>query len=446
MGGRNVPRVLSGAGLLVAFAVAAVLMLGSGGPSYELHATVRDAGQLVKGNLVKIGGVTVGEVTAIELDDRNRASLTLSLHEGRFIPLRRGTRASIRGTSLSSVAGRIVTLTPGPENAPEIADGGEIPVEDTDSIVDLDQVLNTLDAETRADLQGAVHGLATSYAADPAAANRGLRALSPAVAQARLLTGELLRDRGAFEDLVVRSAAVVHAVGSRDDDLAQGVAHAARTAGAVAGAAGALDATLRRAPRTLRRANTTLANLRSTLEDVRPALRDLRPAAPRLAAVLRRAEPLTRRAVPIVADVRRTLPDVTDALAELPRLDRIGRPAVASTVDALAGTEDILPALRSYVPDVVGGFLNGFGGTTGASYDANGHYVRIALAGNAATVTGLASLTPLPQGGGGKTPGLDAYRTGLVGRCPGAATQAAPDGSNPFKPDGVDCRLEDTPR
>src|SRR3712207_1448230 len=97
--------------LLAAIAAAAVVLLG-GQDAYRVSVVTENAGQLVKGNLAKIGGVTVGEVEEIVLDDRNRARIVLRIDEERFRPLHEGTRATIRSTSLSSVAGRIVALHP----------------------------------------------------------------------------------------------------------------------------------------------------------------------------------------------------------------------------------------------------------------------------------------------------------------------------------------------
>ena len=51
----------------------------------------------------------------------------------------------IRSTSLSGIANRYISLSPGPNNEPEIADGGVIAGDRTTSPVDLDQLFNTLD-------------------------------------------------------------------------------------------------------------------------------------------------------------------------------------------------------------------------------------------------------------------------------------------------------------
>ena len=156
-------RVFAGAALLLASVAVGTVLLGSGG-DYRIVATAPDAGQLVKGNLVKVGGVEIGKVESIELDDRNRARIVLRIDDEDFHPLHRGTRVQIRSTSLSSVAGRTVALHPGPNDGEPIPDGGVIGAEDVGSVVELDQIVNTLDAETRAGLQDVVHGGATALA------------------------------------------------------------------------------------------------------------------------------------------------------------------------------------------------------------------------------------------------------------------------------------------
>jgi phospholipid/cholesterol/gamma-HCH transport system substrate-binding protein len=239
------------------------IVLGGGGQRYEVRALVENAGQLVKGNLVKVGGVTVGSVAAIDLTSDNQAQITLRISDPRFKPLHEGTIATIRNTSLSSVAGRQVALQPGPNSNPAIEDGGAIKAEDTRPIVDLDQLLNTLDAQARTALQDLVHGGAVAFGSHPQQADAALAALNPAVAQARLTTSELAGDQATFERALVESAGVVSSVASRAGDLQAGIANGARVANAVTAESASLDAALRRAPPALKRSNTTLAELRS---------------------------------------------------------------------------------------------------------------------------------------------------------------------------------------
>lgn len=436
----NVGRTAAVATLIVAVAVVGVLLLGAGSSNYEVRAIVENAGQLVKGNLVKVGGVTVGTVKSIDLTNDNAAQITLKITDDRFDPLRRGTKATIRNTSLSAVAGREISLVPGPNNAPRIDDHGAIPMTDTQPIVDLDAVLNTLDVQTRDALQGIIHGSAISYAKNTEAGNRGLAALNPALSRTAALTGELMHDKQVFTRLLVTSSSVVSAVAAKRTDLVQGTARAAATADAVAREASSLDTALRLAPRTLRRGNTTLVDLRAALGDVRPALSLAAPVAPRLARVLRVLAPFARKARPVVSATRAILPLATATLNALPSLEGQAVPAFAATNSALRGSSAIIAATRAYTPDLVGGVINGFGGLAAGYYDANGHYARLSANASFVGASGLASLLPGPPNG---TAGL---RTRIFHRCPGAATQAAADKSNVYSPPEAQCDPKDDPR
>ena len=74
-------RVLGLAALGVAV-VAVVLLLSSGGDTYEVTAEFENAGQLVKGNEVVIGGTAVGTVKTIELGSEGQAQVTFSVGDG----------------------------------------------------------------------------------------------------------------------------------------------------------------------------------------------------------------------------------------------------------------------------------------------------------------------------------------------------------------------------
>ena len=421
------------AALGMAAVVVGIVVLG-GGTSYEVRLRLQNASQLVKGDLVKVGGVPVGDVRGIDLTSDNQAELRLRITDGELDPLHEGTRAVVRQTSLSGVANRYVALAPGPNDAPAVADGGVIDADRTRSSVDLDILLNTLDGRTRAALQGVVRRGADTLAGAERDLNAGLEALDPALGQAAATAREVMRDEDAFRDALVETASVVSAVAPRSEELSGAIRDTGAVLEAVAGERGALADALDRAPDTLRRTNTTLLNVRAALRDLDPALREAGPVAPRLARLLDELEPVALAARPAVARARRLVPDLLTALERLPATERSATPAFASATSALEEALPIVAAARSYVPDVVAGLLNGFGGTTAGYYDANGHYARIALEGSPYSLNTSGSLIPVPPSDGS----LAGYRKGLVARCPGGATQAHPDGSNPVEVAGCD--------
>jgi phospholipid/cholesterol/gamma-HCH transport system substrate-binding protein len=438
---------MTGAAVVLAAAALAWLLFLGRGSSYEVSLTLDNASQLVEGNQVKVGGVAVGTVDSIALADDGRALVRISIDDEGVTPLHSGSRAAVRSSSLSGVANRYVALTPGPVNGGTIADGGSIPAEDTSAEVDLDQLLNTLDPATLRDLKALVRGGARGLQGRGAKLGRAIETLDPALSQVTAVEQELLRDEETFTRFLVESADVVSAVATRPAQLERLVASGRVTLEELATRDAALDSLLRRAPNTLRETNTTLVNLRTTLKDIDPAVIEARPVAPLLAQFLDRLRPVARGARPVVAQLRAAIDhpgsdDLLGVLARVPPLERRAVPAFGSAVSTVNDALPVVKEVRPYAPDVVGGLFNGFGGTTAGYYDANGRYTRISFQSNAYSLQGIGSLIPVPQ----NAPGLTGYRKGLTRRCPGAATQPAPDGSNPWVIGEPTCSPEDSPR
>jgi phospholipid/cholesterol/gamma-HCH transport system substrate-binding protein len=411
-------------GAVCATVVALALGLGAGG--YVVKAQFTDGGQLVTGDLVQVGGRKVGKVTAIELTDRGLAEVEMTLDDDSVDPLHRGTRADIRTVGLSGVANRFIDLSPGPETASSIPDGGVLTPDHTRGVVDLDAVLNGADPKVRRDIQGIVREAATALT--PKAArqtNAGLEALNPAISQVTALGRELTRDEAALRSLLVHTSSVAGVMARHRESLGTGIDATAGVLSSVASEREALADSLERAPGTLGMTEHTLRRVRTrTLPVLDPVVRDSRPALRPLSDLLRVVKPTLDDAEPLLASVRRLLPQSKRALAPLPRLERPASPAIASTTKALKQARPLLAGLRPYTPELVAGFFNGFGGATSASYDANGHYARINLEGGLTSLTGL---IPRPSGAA-----LGGLRVGLDARCPGAAEEPAPDSSNPW--------------
>jgi phospholipid/cholesterol/gamma-HCH transport system substrate-binding protein len=440
-------RLIAAVAVALAVLIAALLLFGAGG-SYTVQATFDNASQLVNGDQVKVGGVSVGSVSALSLDDRARARVTLTIDDGGLAPLHQGTRAEVRAVGLASVAGRYVALSPGPNNRPEIKDGGEIPADDTRSQVDLDQLLNSLDPRTLADLRRVVQGLAGATSGRARDFNRAMYDLNPALSQTAATTAEVVRDQAVFERFLLESADVVGAVASRSAELERLVPAAGGTLAAIANRTASLDEVLRRLPPTLREANTTFVNLRGAIADLRPAVRDARPVAPLLNETLVRLQPVARAGVQVIPELRslidrRGAEDLLGVVRTMPSVARIAVPAFQSGVATAKDSMPILEHLRAYAPDLVGGQIEGYGGAGAIYYDANGHYTRISFQGSGYTLNNQGQLVPQPPNVGG----LTGYRKGVVARCPGAGTTPASDLSNPWHPGGgFPCNPADDPR
>jgi phospholipid/cholesterol/gamma-HCH transport system substrate-binding protein len=419
--------------LAIALVVVAVVLLSSGS-THSYHLLFQSAGQLVKDDDVQVGGRRIGSVRDIQLTDNNQANITVEVDEP-YAPLHVGTTATIRATSLSGVANRYIALTPGPNNAPKLSDGGVLTTASTTSPVDLDQLFNTLNPSTRAALQQVIKGSATQYAGRGAVNNKAAQYFNPFISTGSRLVNEVDRDQQAFEDLIVYGAKVTTALAARRADLTDLVTNTNTTAAAIGSENQALSQTLARLPETLRRGNTTFVNLRATLVDLTRLTNASLPATKRLAPLFRQLRPLVADARPTIHDLRLlvTRPghnnDLIELLGKMPKLSRLAKPTFADTVTALRKTTPVVSFIRPYTPDLVG-WLRDFGqGAT--NYDANGHYARIQPIFNAY------QFTDSPEGGVLRAiPGsqrLPSLQSGNLERCPGMASQIPADNSAPFQ-------------
>jgi len=420
------------AGLLIVAVVVVVAILVRGGEDYRLHIRLSNASQLVKGNQVEVGGYAVGTVQKIELSDDNQADVTVKITDEKLTPLHRGTRAWVRAASVSGIANRYIALAPGPNSEEELDSGATISAAATQPAVDLDAALSTFDGETRKELQGLIHGAADIYSEGGSdGLRRTLTYLDPALSQLDATLSELTRDRGALQKFIVASSNVVSAVAERRDDVQAGIASAATTAGALARERQALQGVLAKAPTTLTHASRSLRELAGTLDTVTPTARAALPVAPKLRRLLVALSPTLDRGADVLPRVRALLPSLQKALAGLPALRDRSLPAFAESAESVEKYLPIIKGALPYVPDAVLGATNGFGGTAGGYYDANGSYARIAAMFGPQGFAGLFAGTP------NMGPLSVSYHNNR--RCPGAATQVARDGSNKFDGADPDC-------
>jgi phospholipid/cholesterol/gamma-HCH transport system substrate-binding protein len=428
-----------GALALAVVVVAWLLLRGDGGTTYKLR--FENAGQLVKDDDVQVGGRRIGSVRDISLTDDNEAEITVKVNDD-YAPLHEGTTAVVRATSLSGIANRYIALTPGPNSNPALPDGATLTADSTTSIVDLDQLFNTLDPPTRKALQNVIQGSATWYDGRGVQANAATKYFSPAVSATRRVVNELITQQQTLEAFLRNGSRTAGAIAQRRGDLANLVSNTNTTATAIADESASLNQALGLLPGTLRKANTTFVNLRATLDDLDPLVAASKPATKDLARFLTQLRPLLQEAQPTIGDLRTVVSqpgdgnDLTDLLRQAPALQRAAKPSFAHSIQALQKLTPVLTFIRPYTPDFIG-WLRDFG-QGAANYDANGHFARIQPIFNAYSFSDSptgGTLTPIPASQ--RFAGLQL----ALRRCPGAASQAPADGSAPWRDaDGsLDC-------
>jgi phospholipid/cholesterol/gamma-HCH transport system substrate-binding protein len=384
----------------VAIAIVAVaIVVLSGGSTYTVKAVFQNASQIVNGDQVEVAGNSVGSVSEVALTPDGQAELTLQINDSNYHPLRQGTLATVRLTSLSGIANRYIDLRLGPGTAPKIPNNGVIPTSNTTSAVDLDELFNTLDAPTRKGLQNVIQGSASQNAGQGQKMQAAFQYLNPAVASASVLFSEINRDTAKFTHFITATSGLVTDLASRSGALSGLVSNLSTTLGALANQRVALGQSIQRLPGFMRLANTTFVNLRQALDDLTPLVNDSKPIAPKLQVFLQQLRPLAQQAVPTLQALSTTISkpgannDLIDLTALQPGLEAVtcgtgtscngtllanGKSRLATFPQSVIALNDSTPELatgRPYAADLTGWF-EGF--THPGTIDANGGTSRVA--------------------------------------------------------------------
>jgi phospholipid/cholesterol/gamma-HCH transport system substrate-binding protein len=391
------------AGLIALAFFAVLLFVGFNkgipvGSHYEVEAVFADANHLLVGSSirpgspVRIAGVNVGAIAGIEKGPGNTALIRLRMDDaGR--PIHRDATASIK-PRLFLEGNFFVDLKPGTPGAPEMKGGDRIPLGQTAQPVQLYQVLDTLEADTRSDFKTLVKEVATALDKGGAQAlNESYKYAPGAFKNAALAAQATLgTEPHDLSQLVAASARVSRALASRDQQLGDLVTQLDRSATALASrreelAHGlrSLAALEREAPDRLRAVDSATPALTRFVRASRPPLRQAPPVLDAALPFLREADrlvapdqlpALTRDLGPIV----RSLADLEPPLVEL--LDLV-------TPVTYCVRERALPVLNAKVDDgalssnqpVWEEILHTAGGLTSASqnFDGNGFQTRFSF-------------------------------------------------------------------
>ncbi|MCW2958223.1 MAG: Virulence factor Mce family protein [Solirubrobacterales bacterium] len=339
------------------------------------------ATNVIKGNLVRVNGVDVGEVTGVERDPSGRGALVKMRVREEGFKLHTDATAGLYWRTLLA-RNMYIELTPGSNDMPELGDR-TIPLARTQSQVEFDELLDSYEEDSRRGVrlffkegEKALDGQQVGEAVD-----RLDPALTPVTPAMQALRGT--RPGNDLPDLA-RSAGKTLAALSEDEAALGGlVDRADMVLGVTAARRADLAAMLQRAPQTMRETRTTLGRLRTTLDildpvaaDLRPGLRDVSPAINRTTVALRALSALTPKALPALRDLR-------PALTDLAAASRQGTPTFAALQPTLKRLQDeILPfldktdantKLKNY--EAIGPFFAGLASIS-QQFDANGHVNR----------------------------------------------------------------------
>jgi phospholipid/cholesterol/gamma-HCH transport system substrate-binding protein len=388
---------------------------------YEVHAAFAGSNNIRTGSPVRIAGVEVGKVTQVERR-HGGALITMRIDEkGR--PVRADATAKIR-PRIFLEGNFFVDLTAGSPSAPELEDGATIPVQQTATPVQIDEVLTALQSDTREDLKVLLREYGKALdGAGGRGFNRSIPYWEPAYRDsaivAEAMQGETGRDLSGY---VKGAGATAAALDRNRKQLKSLITDFNVTAAAFAREEGNLKTAIGELPRTLGAAMPALAALNESFPPLRALAVELRPGVQNSEETLDVALPFVRELRGLMseeelrgvaADLRPAVPDLA-ALVErsVPLYRQVRRAASCQnsviqpwSVDTV---EDKQFPAQGKVFEEAPKPLPGLAGES-RSGDANGQWFRVLAAGGKNLVTfkpGVFGTTPEPllgaNPGGGK--------------------------------------------
>jgi phospholipid/cholesterol/gamma-HCH transport system substrate-binding protein len=275
---------------------------GIGKDFYKVKAEFSTAQAVVpgQGQTVDIAGVQVGDIDSVEL--KNGVAVVSMNIRNKYKPIYRDAHMLLRPkTGLKDM---IVELDPGTKAAGALPEGGTIPIQNTAPDVNLDEVLSSLDSDTRSYLQILVTSGGEAFG------NKGYSAdlrdtfkrFEPTNRDLAKITGLLSQRRSNLRRVIHNFSLLTSELGKRDVQLAQFVGSANANFRALAAQDANIRESLRLLPPTLETARTALAKADTFAKELGPTLQALRPTARALGPALAATRPFLRTTTPIIRD------------------------------------------------------------------------------------------------------------------------------------------------
>lgn len=417
-------------GVVVLIAIAIISWLGFSKNlpftrGFEFKAVFPSANSIRHNSPVRIAGVNVGKVKKIEGQaGTTNAVITMEMKDS-GLPIHKDAELKIRPRMFLE-GNFFVDLQPGTPGSPTISDGDTIPVDQTATPVQLDQLLTALQQDTRRDLQTTLDQFGKALSAKPTAAedaqepastkgktaaqalNSAIHYGTPALQGSAIVQTALLGtspDESDLTGLVRGFAGVGRQLGPRERELGELIENFNTTMAALAQERGSLRRSIELLGPTVQTAYSSLGSLNEALPSVRAFARALTPGIAETQDTIDAVTPWIAPARKLVSDEQLggLLDDLRPATANLAK-------ATAASVDAVKQggllarcfSDVILPVGDIKIDD--GKFSTGkpnyqefwyaVSGQAGEgqNFDGNGRYIR-AQAGGGANLVGLSGGT-----------------------------------------------------
>lgn len=267
-----------------------------------------------QGQTVRVAGIEIGQIGDVTLED-GKAVVELQIEPKYEGLVRRDASALLR--SKTGLKDMFIEVNPGEGQALE-ADQ-RIPLSQTATDIDPDEVLAALDSDTRDYVRLLVTGAGKGLDGRGSDLRETLARFGPLHRDLARVSEAVARRRDNLARLVNRYGELTEELGENDDDLARLVTAGNDALGAFAEQDQDVSEAVSRLPGSLEATRTALVKADGLATELGPALDSLRPAFRRLDEANAEVLPLVREGTPIVRDELRPF-----ARVAAPFLDDLG--------------------------------------------------------------------------------------------------------------------------
>jgi ABC-type transporter Mla subunit MlaD len=409
---------------------------------------------------VRIAGVNVGKVVKVDRDEgSNMVKVTMEMDEA-GLPIHKDATAKIR-SRIFLEGNFFVELTPGTPSAPKVGDGDTIPVTQTSTPVQLDELLTALQTNDRESLQNLLIGLGDGLTRKPSAADDAdqdpsVRGESAAKSLNDSITDAPASLKGSAEvnkallgtephdlsKLVVGLDKVVTALGTNEEQLKDFITNFNRFFAIFAAEQGSLTKSIGLLGPTLENAQRSLTSLNAALPDLEGFAHDLIPGVEETPATIAAVTPWISQARLLFSR-----PELGTLLGDLqPAMDALGH-VVNDSFDLFEQTNLTSKCFSNVILPTGDTVIQDGTNTTGASVFKEFWYTMVAFASDAQGFDGNGSYTRTATGGGdilirtGKLSNRPKNRDILYGHAlnPPLGTRPKRPSSKPPYKSSVDC-------
>ena len=295
---------------------------------FELKAEFSSAQAVTpgQGQTVTIAGINVGQVSAAELDS-GRAIVTMQV-DNKYASLIH-PNASLLLRPRTGLQDMTIEVDPGTGDQ-KVQEGSTLPLANSQPNVQPDQILASLDGDTRSFLQLLLQAAGRGLGNNGRQLAAGLKRFEPFARDLASINGALAQRRQNIKRVITNFGLLSQELGHRDTRLAGFVRSSNDVLASFARQESAIRATLRELPGTLSETHQALVSGDRFARQLGPGSRRLIPAARALGPALQQVRPLFRHTVGPIRDQIR--PFVRDVQKPLRHVKQLGKPlANAST-------------------------------------------------------------------------------------------------------------------